>query len=207
MESKKNQNLKIKAILLGESGVGKTNLINVAAGHKFEENSSSTYINSFVEKVFINNKQKYILQIWDTIGQEKFRPLTRIFFKDAKIVIFVYDKSDQNSYKNLKYWTDEVTKILGDDIIKAIVGNKADLDEEEVDENEAREFAKSINSKFKMTSAKKDSKGFIRLLNELLDDYLLKSKRNTDNNNNKISLDTEKHKDLKKNGKNENICC
>ena len=170
----------IKAILLGESGVGKTNLINVAIGSPFDDNSSSTYYNSFVEKYFeINNKQ-YLLNIWDTIGQEKFRPLTRIFFKDSKIVIFVYDKSIRKSFDELNYWISEVKKYLGNDIIIAIVGNKADLDEndEDVDENEARQFAISMNAKFKMTSAKINGKGFVNFLKELLIDYINKSNGN-----------------------------
>ena len=133
----------IKAILLGESGVGKTNLINAAIGNEFDDNSPSTYYNSFVEKYFEINNKKYLLNIWDTIGQEQFRPLTRIFFKDSKIVIFVYDKSLRKSFDELNYWINEVKTLLGNDIIIAIVGNKADLDEkdEDVDENEARKFA------------------------------------------------------------------
>ena len=206
MENKNSKYINIKAILLGESGVGKTNLINVVSGLGFDENSSATYINSYIEKVFIINNNKYLLQLWDTIGQEKYRTLTKIFFKDTKIVIFVYDKSSKKSYEELKYWTDEVSKILGDDIVKAVIGNKADLDEEEgdVDENKARNFAKNLNAKFRMTSAKENSKGFIHLLNELIDDYLNKNNGNINENKNTISLDAENHK---KTQKNQNGCC
>ena len=197
----------IKAILLGESGVGKTNLINVAIGSPFDDNSSSTYYNSFVEKYFeINNKQ-YLLNIWDTIGQEQLRPLTRIFFKDSKIVIFVYDKSIRKSFDELNYWISEVKKYLGNDIIIAIVGNKADLDEndEDVDENEARQFAISMNAKFKMTSAKINGKGFVNFLKELLIDYINKSNGNINKENKGIVIDTESHRKTKKNKKDK--CC
>lgn len=197
----------IKAILLGESGVGKTNLINVAIGSSFDDNSSSTYYNSFVEKYFEINNKKYILNIWDTIGQEQFRPLTRIFFKDSKIVIFVYDKSLRKSFDELNYWIGEVKKFLGNDIIIAIVGNKADLDEndEDVDENEARQFAISMNAKFKMTSAKINGKGFVNFLKELLIDYINKSNGNINKENIGIVIDTESHRKTKKNKKDK--CC
>ena len=209
MENKSNLNKNIKAILLGESGVGKTNLINVVAGQNFEENASVSYINSFIEKDFTINKKKYILQLWDTIGQEKYRPLTKIFFKDSKIVIFVYDKSCQKSYEELKYWTEQATEILGDDIIKAIVGNKADLDEDDkdVDENKAREFAKTLNAKFKMTSAKKNIKGFIHLLNELVVDYLKKNNVKINYKKDIISLSTESNKKSKKMANDKEGCC
>ena len=197
----------IKAILLGESGVGKTNLINAAIGNEFDDNSPSTYYNSFVEKYFEINNKKYLLNIWDTIGQEQFRPLTRIFFKDSKIVIFVYDKSLRKSFDELNYWISEVKKLLGNDIIIAIVGNKADLDEsdEDVDENEARQFAISMNAKFKMTSAKMNGKGFISFLKELLIDYINKSNGNINKENNGIVIDTESHRRTKKNKRDK--CC
>ena len=194
----------IKVILLGEQGVGKTNLINVAIGQAFDENSKSTYCNSFVQKDFIIGNKEYVLNIWDTIGQEQYRTLTHIFFKDSKIVIFVYDKSRKDSFTELQYWIDEVKKLLNEDIIMAIVGNKADLDEkdEDMDENEAREFAKKLNAKFKMTSAKSNGKGFVNFLKELLVDYI-------DLNNGRVSvgivIDTQTHIATKK--KKKGRCC
>ena len=74
----------IKVILIGESGTGKTSLINATMGLKFKEHLESTTTNSFSsKKVTINNKE-YILNLWDTIGQEKFRSLTKIFIKFLK---------------------------------------------------------------------------------------------------------------------------
>ena len=104
-------NIGIKAILIGESGVGKTNLINVALGMEFDEYSSVTYCSSFIKKVIKINNKEYILQLWDTVGQEKLRPLTKLFFKDSKIVILVYDKSSKESFKELKYWYNEVNNL------------------------------------------------------------------------------------------------
>ena len=204
MENTEYQN-GIKAILLGESGVGKTNLINVSVGLSFDEGTGSTHYNSYVEKSFKINNKKYMLNLWDTIGQEKFRPLTKIFFKDSKIVILVYDKANKKSFEALNYWNDEIKNTLGDDdkYIKAVVGNKEDLDEEEVDENEAREFAKSIKAKFSMASAKNNGKGFIKFLEILLDNYITKNKGMLNGNKDKLNLDRDSHR---KNVKNKKCC-
>ena len=190
MENTNSQN-GIKAILLGESGVGKTNLINASIGLDFDKCIGPTYYNSFAETMFKINNEKYMMHLWDTIGQEKFRPLTRIFYIDSKIVILVYDKANKKSFEALNYWNDEVKKVLGDDdkYIKAVVGNKEDLDEEEVDEKEAREYAKSINAKFTMASAKKKGTGFVNFLEDLLYNYITKNKDMLNKNKDKLILD------------------
>ena len=187
----KNKKVSIKAILLGESGVGKTNLINVSIGLNFNENSKSTFSNSFVQKSFMIDNKEYILNLWDTIGQEKFRKLTRIFFNDSKIVIFVYDKTSKKSFDELQYWIEEIKNVLEDNIILAIVGNKDDLDDEEVDEETARELAKKINAKFRMASAKVNGKGFVNFLKELLEDYI--NSGNSESKTENISLDAKEH--------------
>ena len=80
---------------------------------------------------------------------------------------------------------------------------KEDLDEEEVDENEAREFAKSIKAKFSMASAKNNGKGFIKFLEILLDNYITKNKGMLNGNKDKLNLDRDSHR---KNVKNKKCC-
>jgi small GTP-binding protein len=187
----------IKAILIGETGVGKTNLINVSVGLNFIENRDATFSNSFVEKSFQISDKKYNMQIWDTIGQEKFKHLTKLFFKNSKIVILVYDKSVKATFTKLDFWMNELKEVLGnDDIILAIVGNKEDLDEgdDDVDEDEAREYAQKYNAKFRMASAKMNSKGFISFLRELLIDYIRKTGGVVEEDNDRIVLEKEKEK-------------
>jgi len=191
------KNNQIKVIFLGESGVGKTNLINATIGEKFNEIENTTFANYFVEKKFEINNQEYILHIWDTIGQERFRHLTKLYFKESKIVILVYDKSIKKTFEELNYWKEEVKKLLGDDIVLAVVGNKDDLDEEDVDENEAREFANNLNAKFKMVSAKINGKGFENFMKELLIEYIKKTGGNIEKDD-RIILDKKKMKEKKK---------
>ena len=100
----------------------------------------------------------------------------------------------------MKYWALEVKNALGDNAIVGIAGNKYDLEdnEDDVDENKVREFAKSINAKFKMVSAKTNGKGFINFLQQLLIDYIKKYEGPIKDKNKKIVLNEKKIKKKKK---------
>ena len=178
MSSKKDNDSNdddIKVILVGESGTGKTSLINCAQGkHFFEGAQMSSMICSFVKinMEILNNK--YILNLWDTIGQEKFRSLTKIFLNDSKIVIFVYDITKENTFKELSFWFDLVEKELGPDPIKGIAANKQDLiEEQKISDNTLEEYAKQKNVDFSYTTAT-NIDGFKNLLEKLLLKYLEK---------------------------------
>ena len=169
-----NQEDGVKVILIGESGVGKTNLINIAIGDNFSENEKSTTASTLsLKKIKLNNKE-YNLDLWDTIGQEQYRQLTKIFFNTSKIVIFVYDITNKESFKALPGWKKDVEEQLGDDYIKGVVANKSDLYlEEEVPTEEGQEYAKNNEAKFLLISAKKDDpKKLEDYLRELLEEYL-----------------------------------
>ena len=191
----------VKVILLGESGVGKTNLINIATGKDFDETEATTSASSFsIRKVTIK-KKVYALNIWDTIGQEKFRQFTKIFYNSSKIVIFVYDITSPQSFSELNYWVEDIKKALGDRIIKGVVGNKTDLIfQEKIKDSEGRDFAKSINAKFLSISAKEDSpEKFTSFLEELLKDYLISDFIDREKS---ISLNKEEASD-----KDKKLCC
>ena len=192
MESKESNNIEkdsepIKIILIGDSGTGKTNLITVSAGYEFNSNALTTRACSFIQKTFIKNNKEVKVNIWDTIGQEKYRQLTKLFFNNSKIVIFVYDITVYKSFTVLKSWHQELVEQVGNDIIKGVVANKNDLYEnEKVKQNEAEEFAESINAKFLSISAKKDlPEKFEDFIRALLIEYITKG---IDDDDNKISI-------------------
>ena len=185
----------IKVILVGEPGTGKTSLINVSVGAKFQENTQSTLLSTFVQKKIDKNGKNYILNIWDTAGQEKYHAVTKIFIKNSKIVVLVYAINNKESFKGLQtYWYKTLKDALGEAPVFGMVGNKSDLFlNEEVKENEAMEFANEKEMKYKLVTAKNNPEGFIAFLNELLDQYIQQNevvpKRDTifiekDNNNN-----------------------
>ena len=169
-----NNTEEIKVILVGDSGVGKTNLINAAVGREFDQYSTTSKACSFSQKEIEYDDKFYILNIWDTIGQEKLRDLNKIFYKGAKIVIYVYDITRKNALEDLKYWINEIKeKLGGDGFIHAVCGNKSDLYlEEKVSEGDGKKIADLIKAKFKLTSAKCNKEDFIIFLEELAHDYI-----------------------------------
>ena len=147
-----------KVVLLGESGVGKTSIIKQFTKHAFDEEMESSISSQFSSKVLnIPDTDKAIrFDLWDTAGQEKYRSLAKIFYKDAKIVIFVFDMTLKSSFEALQnYWHEQVKANCKEDTIFVVVGNKLDLDSYlQVKENEAKEWADSIEAMYCETSAK-----------------------------------------------------
>ena len=165
----------IKIVLLGESGVGKTNLINVSMGKEFQQNSDSSLSSSFVSSDYKVGNKVYTYVLWDTAGQESYRSLNKIFIKNTKVVIFVYSIENYKSFQELDYWVNIAKEELGDNSIYAIIGNKSDLYyDQEVKDEEAEKYAKEHNMKIKFTSALADAKGVKSFLNELISDYVKK---------------------------------
>ena len=166
-------NIRLKAILLGDSGVGKTNLINISVGKEFNINEKATISATFLKKKFDIGGKTYIINIWDTIGQEKLKALTKLFFKNSKIVILVYDITNRQTFENLQFWLKDVKEALGDDFVLGVCGNKTDLYlNEQVNEEECKKFAESLNCRWLCTSAKTDKVGFPNFLKELVEDYI-----------------------------------
>ena len=147
----------VKIVLIGESGVGKTCIVSRFVSDMFDANAPSTDGASYADKTiyFEEHKVNLQMQLWDTAGQEKFRSIARMFYKDATAAILVYDITRKESYDEMtKYWYKELLENAPDDVIIGIAANKADLyTQEQVPETEAREFAQKIGAIFRNTSA------------------------------------------------------
>jgi small GTP-binding protein len=163
---KKNE---MKVILLGNSGVGKTNLISTCMGKNFDEMSQTTINATFFQKEIKIGKESYYLNLWDTAGQEKYQSVTKIFLKKSEIVVFVYDITDENSFKDLEKWIELTEEMIDNEHVCGIVGNKADLySKEKVKEQIAREFAESKKMPFQLVSAKENPSLFSNFLQDLV---------------------------------------
>ena len=144
-------------MLLGETAVGKSSLINRFVSNTFKNDFKSTMVGycSSKEINFEKYDRKINFEIWDTAGQEKYRALAKIFYQDSKVTLLVYDITRKDSFEALKnYWYKEVRDNSSQDVVLVLLGNKSDLYEyEEVTEEQAEEFAKSINAIYQQTSA------------------------------------------------------
>ena len=147
-----------KIVLVGDAGTGKTCIISQFVNGRFEKTQMTTACPSFCTKTLsypaINKTLN--LDIWDTAGQEIYRSISKLFYKGASIGILVYDITNKKSFNNIKdYWYNELKENTDSEVIFNVVGNKLDLYEsEQVSEEEAKNFAESINAGFYLTSAK-----------------------------------------------------
>ena len=114
----------IKVILVGETGVGKTCIIHRYINGKFNEDTLSTITNSSMQKVITlddENKTKIELDIWDTCGQEKYRNIVNIYFKDTKAAILVYDSTSKATFNEIKnFWYKKVKEYAPENTSKYI---------------------------------------------------------------------------------------
>ena len=193
------QNNSMKVILLGNSGVGKSNLINTSVGQNFQEDTSVTTTGTFSQKNIKIGDEIYTLNLWDTAGQEKYESITKIFLKKSEIVIFVYDITDAKSFKDLEKWIKLTEEMIDNDHVCGIIGNKEDLfSREQVKGETAKKYADSKKMQFQLVSAKDNPAGFINFLKELVVEHKGLSKpekRDT------IGLSKENYKTSKKNQK------
>ena len=158
--------------------VGKTSIINQFAKGVFNQDLMSTNGATFTtnKKEFkdSNGLSKLIsFEMWDTAGQEKYRSLAKMFFKEASVALIIYDVTSLKSFEEIKkYWMNLVRENSPKNIILYIVGNKSDLiANEAVKEEIAREYARSEKVNFYLTSAK-DRTGIDELFNEIGNIYL-----------------------------------
>ena len=200
--SKENEEKELKVILLGDCGVGKTNIILRFMKDEFDEDSITTTGSSYTMKKIEKDNITYRLNIWDTAGQEKYRSLTKMFLQDANIIILVYSIVEEITFDNLDYWYNIIIDNCGEDIVIAIVGNKHDLYfEEAVDEDKAQNYANKKNAIFKLVSAKENKLGIDELFNILLDEYINKKLNKKEKKNIekiKINVNKKNEETLKK---------
>ena len=196
-----------KVVLLGESGVGKTCIIAQFTNGVFDPDTVTSLTAQFIRKAITFEDEKSVtFDIWDTAGQEKYRSMAKIFYKDAKAVILVYDITNEKSFEEMKnYWYQQVKQQGDSDVIVAIAANKSDLyEDKKVDDTQGEEFAKGINAIFASTSAKNDSG--IKVLFENIAQKILDPNFDFSANEEKKKEDYKKKKQLeaKKNAQNAN---
>ena len=151
---KESYDLLFKLILIGDSCVGKSNILLKYLKNEFDPNSRATVGVEFGTKNIIINNKKIKIQIWDTAGQERYRSITSAYYKGAKGALIVYDITRKCTFDNIDKWISDL-KLNGDkNICIVILGNKSDLDDKrEVSKGDGIKKSEMYKTAFLETSA------------------------------------------------------
>merc|ERR1712086_298338 len=144
-----------KVVLIGESGVGKSNLLTRFTRNEFNRESKSTIGVEFATNTIQVDKKTIKAQIWDTAGQERYRAITSAYYRGAVGALLVYDITKESTFEAVKtMWLEELKQHADDNIIIMLVGNKKDLGHlRAVTTEEGRNFAEKNQLSFIETSA------------------------------------------------------
>ena len=148
------EDYKLKVVVVGDSGVGKTNLIKRFSSNTFSPNTKATVGVEFLSKSYTINDKVFKIEIWDTAGQERYKSITAAYYKGAKGALIVYDTTQKESFENIDKWISEIKEKSSKDMKIMLIGNKTDLkDERQVTTEEALEKAKDLETAIMETSA------------------------------------------------------
>ena len=150
--------MEAKIVLLGDVSVGKTSIASRYCKNSFNEHHINTIGGAYQQqKVVLNNGSMVKLHIWDTSGQERFRAMTNLYYRDAQVAILTYDITNESSFASIDFWIEELKfKVENENMILCLVGKKSDAtqDERKVSTAKAKNFAQKNNMIFYETSAK-----------------------------------------------------
>ncbi|XP_019420004.1 PREDICTED: ras-related protein RHN1-like [Lupinus angustifolius] len=150
-----NNNLNAKLVLLGDMGAGKSSLVLRFVKGQFLEFQESTIGAAFFSQTLAVNDATVKFEIWDTAGQERYHSLAPMYYRGAAAAIIVYDITSSDSFTRAKKWVQELQKQGNPNLVMALAGNKADLeDKRNVTAEEARVYAEDNGLFFIETSAK-----------------------------------------------------
>ncbi|KAK8882035.1 hypothetical protein M9Y10_044675 [Tritrichomonas musculus] len=144
----------VKIVLIGNSAVGKTSVVRKATNRETAADQGPTLGASYLSMRRSYNDKVVDLQIWDTAGQEKYRSMAPMYFRGSHIAVLMYSIIDKESFNGINEWNQILTQNTNDDIIKYLVGNKIDLqDQRIVTKAEGQNKATEINASFYEVSA------------------------------------------------------
>ena len=202
-----NYNKKCQILLIGDSLVGKTCLIQRYANGIFKEDYISTVGLDYYTKQEMINNLNVSVKLWDTAGQERFKALTPSFFRNAEGVVIAYDVTNSESFDNLKFWISSIkTNLFEKNIFIPIIiiGNKIDLEDmRDISKDVASAFAKENNFKYFETSAK-TGEGVDEAFRDLVNQILANSDKNEEATIERKSVKIEEKKTEKQKKKG---CC
>lgn len=186
-----------KIVLIGDSGVGKTNILNRLVYTTYSDNLKATIGVEFGTKTYKINGKNIKLQIWDTAGQERYRAITSAYYRGAHGALIVFDLNDISTFKHaMTEWNLQLkNSSTNKDIIMYLIGNKLDL-KKEISNYEAERAGRNENMKYYETSAK-NNEGIENVFKTIVEEIHYKNIKNEE--------DIKKYNQLKYNNVFKNI--
>ena len=158
LKKTESKEFEIKICLLGDVSVGKTSIASRFCKNSFTDNYINTIGGAYQQQnIVLNNGAKIKLHIWDTSGQDRFRSMTNLYYRDAQVAILTYDVTNEQSLESLNYWLNELNdKVEIDNMVLCLAGNKSDIESSrrQVSTAKGKAFAEEHNMIFYETSAK-----------------------------------------------------
>lgn len=201
----------IKLVLIGETAVGKTNLLLRYTENKYDFSQRPTIGMDFVSKDITIEGRKIKIQFWDTAGQEKYKSIANSYFKISNGIILVYDVSRRETFEKLDRWLVDIRSNSQHEVKILLVGNKIDLKENrQVTTEEGTEYAKNNGLFFWETSGKTNEENCVFQALDLLIDECRKDMVKSELREEGEQFDRLKRETLKvkmKNRKKDSGCC
>ena len=152
-----SEDIVYKVLLLGDSSVGKTCFLLRYCDKSFQDAHLSTIgLDYRLKTLTLKNKKSIKLQIWDTAGEDRFRAITKNYYKGANGIILIYDVTNLQTYENVKNWITQIREEANPNVIIYLAGNKIDIPEDSraVKTSDGQKIADEYQLPFKETSAK-----------------------------------------------------
>lgn len=196
----------LKIVIIGDSGVGKTNLVSRYLHNSFKEDTKATIGVEFGEKPYTYKGSKIKAQIWDTAGQERYRSIATLYYKGAKGNVVVYDVTQRTSFESVEKWINQTKQHTDPNISLILVANKIDLAAtREVTKEEGEAKAQTLGIPYLETSAK-DAINVDKAFNMLIEDIASKQVEEPEEQLDLV-VDNSKSVDLKTKKEDEKKCC
>jgi small GTP-binding protein len=158
-----------KVIFIGNATVGKTCIVNCVLTGGFSLTTVPTVGAGFSLKAYVRDSRRYVFQVWDTAGHERFRSMTPLYYRGAAFAVIVFAVDDRDSFDRAEWWRATLADAVGAPVSVFLVGNKVDVDARAVPEAEARQKAAALQAQYFEVSAKTGA-GVDALFGAMVDD-------------------------------------
>ena len=171
-EDKKEADITIKLLLIGNAYVGKTLIVQKFIDNAFSKSTVSTIGMDLQSKVIEINGKKVKYLLWDTAGEERMKTMTYSYYRGCHVILVVFDVTDRKSFQNVTTWVECIDKFAKSNVLRILVGNKTDLEDKRIiSKEEGKSLAEQNGLKYYEISALKIT-GLHEMFEDIAKEYV-----------------------------------